>query len=46
MARGRKLKTPCKRRTIRKCKSARKSCKIARGSQRTYCRTAKNRPRK
>lgn len=41
-----RLKTPCKRRTMRKCKSARRSCKVASGSKRTYCRTAKNRRRK
>ena len=43
MPRGRKLKTPCKKRTLRKCKSADKSCEVASGKKRTFCRTRRNR---
>ena len=39
----RKLKTPCKGRTLRKCKYARKSCKITSGTvRRKYCRKSRN----
>ena len=43
MPRGRKIATPCKKRTLKKCRDAKKSCTIARGPKRTYCRTAKRR---
>ena len=46
MPRGIKIKTPCKKRTMRKCKDARKSCKFASGPMRRFCRTAKNRTKK
>lgn len=40
---SRKIKTPCRGRKISKCKSAKKSCKVASGSKRKFCRTRKNR---
>lgn len=43
---GRKIKTPCKKRSVSKCKSAKKSCKYVCGSKRKYCRTRKNRSSK
>ena len=32
----------CRGRTAKKCKSVKKSCKYARGTQRTFCRKRKN----
>ena len=38
-----RLKSPCKTRTMRRCKYARKSCKFTKnGTRKSYCRTAKN----
>jgi hypothetical protein len=42
MQRGRHIKTPCRGRKRNKCKTARKSCKYVRGTQRKYCRKAHN----
>ena len=40
---ARKLKTPCRGRKTNKCKSAKKSCKMTKGTQRkTYCRKTRN----
>ena len=44
--RGRKLKTPCKGRKTRNCKTAKKSCRVvktksARYKKKTYCRKRK-----
>lgn len=41
-----KIKTPCRGRKVSKCKSAKKSCLYARGSQRRYCRKRSNNTRK
>lgn len=38
-----RIKTPCAKRTARKCKSARKSCKYVKTDKRSYCRKRKNR---
>ena len=46
MPRGRSLKTPCRKRTKRNCKIAKKSCTYASGSQRSFCRKRKNRTHK
>ena len=46
MARGRKIKTPCRKRTKRHCKTAKKSCTYASGTQRRFCRKSHNRTRK
>lgn len=32
----------CRKRTAKKCKSAKKSCSYARGSQRSFCRKRRN----
>ena len=40
--RGRKIQTPCKRRTKRACTRAKRSCSYATGKVRKYCRTRKN----
>lgn len=37
-----KLLTPCKKRTRRRCLTARKSCKYASGTKRKYCRKSRN----
>ena len=40
---SRKIKTPCRGRKITKCKSAKKSCKMTKGTRRTkYCRKTHN----
>ena len=41
-----KIKTPCRGRKLAKCKSAKKSCSYAKGSQRRYCRKRSNNTRK
>ena len=41
-----KIKTPCRGRKVSKCKSAKKSCSYAKGSQRRYCRKRTNKTRK
>lgn len=46
MARGRKLKTPCRGRKRKTCKTAKKSCSYASGTQRSFCRKRKNGTRK
>ena len=37
-----KLKTPCKKRTIKRCSVAPKSCKYVSGLKRKYCRKSRN----
>jgi len=39
---ARKIKTPCRKRSLSKCKTAKKSCSYARGAKRRFCRTRKN----
>ena len=36
------LKTPCKKRTIKRCSVAPKSCKYVSGMKRKYCRKSRN----
>lgn len=36
------LKKPCKGRTRKICRRARRSCKMTKGSQRKYCRKTRN----
>ena len=36
----------CRGRTLKKCKTAKKTCKYARGSQRRYCRKQRNTKRR
>ena len=40
------LKKPCKGRTRRMCKRARRTCKMTKGSLRKYCRKNRNTRRK
>uniref|UniRef100_A0A6C0I4P2 Uncharacterized protein n=1 Tax=viral metagenome TaxID=1070528 RepID=A0A6C0I4P2_9ZZZZ len=42
MPRGRTIKAPCKGRKSRSCKTAKKTCKWASGSQRSFCRKSRN----
>lgn len=46
MPRGRKIKTPCRGRIRRKCKTAKKSCSYATGTKRSFCRKSHNKTRK
>lgn len=32
----------CKRRTLKSCKTAKKTCKVAKGHKRTFCRKRRN----
>lgn len=43
MPKSRKLKTSCSRRSVRKCKTAKKSCELKKSSKtsKKYCRTRK-----
>lgn len=43
---GYKLKTPCKGRSLRKCRTAKRSCKMTKGTKRKYCRKTRNTRRK
>ena len=42
----RSIKTPCRGRKARKCKSASRSCSYATGTKRRFCRKRKNITRK
>uniref|UniRef100_A0A6C0I434 Uncharacterized protein n=1 Tax=viral metagenome TaxID=1070528 RepID=A0A6C0I434_9ZZZZ len=42
MPRGRTIKAPCKGRKSRSCRTAKKTCKWASGSQRSFCRKSRN----
>ena len=37
------LKYPCRKRTVRRCKWAKKSCRVVDTAKRTYCRKTRNR---
>lgn len=39
---ARKLTIPCKNRTVKKCSTAKRSCKWASGKTRKYCRKSRN----
>ena len=39
---ARRIRTPCRGRTMRRCKTAKKSCSYASGTQRRFCRKRRN----